>query len=183
MVPENSDPMKNIVLIGMPGAGKSTTGVILAKALRRHFIDTDLLIQERAGRLLQDIIDTDGPDAFKTLEEETVLSLHRKSAVIATGGSVVFSGMAMEYLKSNGVVVYLKISFKEMEKRLRNITTRGIVLSRGETLREMYDERIPLYERYADMTVECSDEDFETVVGNVIREMNILQAEGSRALL
>jgi len=174
--------MKNIVLIGMPGAGKSTTGVILAKALRRQFIDTDLVIQEYAGRLLQDIIDTDGPDAFKILEEEAVLSLHYQRAVIATGGSVVFSGRAMQHLKSKGVVVYLKISFDEMQKRLRNITTRGIVLSRGETLQEMYDERIPLYEKYADITVECSDEDFETVVGNVIREINILQAGGRRAL-
>jgi shikimate kinase len=174
--------MKNIVLIGMPGAGKSTTGVILAKALRRQFIDTDLVIQEFTGRLLQDIIDTDGPDAFKILEEETVLSLHYQRAVIATGGSVVFSGRAMQHLKSKGVVVYLKISFDEMEKRLRNITTRGIVLSRGETLQEMYDERIPLYEKYADITIECSDDDFETVVGNVISEMNNLKA-GGRPLL
>jgi shikimate kinase len=163
--------MKNIVLIGMPGAGKSTVGVILAKALRRHFLDTDIVIQEHAGRLLQEIIDTDGPEAFKKLEEETVLSLHCRNAVIATGGSVVFSERAMEQLKKEGVVVYLKISFEEMEKRLRNITTRGIVLSRGETLRDMYDERVPLYEKYAAVTVECSDEDFETVVANVIRKL------------
>jgi len=163
--------MKNIVLIGMPGAGKSTVGVILAKALRRHFLDTDIVIQEHAGRLLQEIIDTDGPDAFKKLEEETVLSLHCRNTVIATGGSVVFSERAMEQLKKEGVVVYLKISFDEMEKRLRNITTRGIVLSRGETLRDMYNERVPLYEKYAAVTVECSDEDFEAVVANVIRKL------------
>ena len=160
--------MKNIVLIGMPGAGKSTAGVILAKALRRHLIDTDILIQEQAGRLLQEIIDTDGPEAFKKLEEETVLSLHGKNTVIATGGSVVFSKRAMEHLKKDGIVVYLKISFAEMEQRLRNITTRGIVLSEGETLRGMYDRRVPLYEEYADLTVMCSGEDFETVVGKVI---------------
>jgi len=167
-VPESTGPLKNIVLIGMPGAGKSTVGVILAKALRRHFLDTDIVIQEQAGRLLQEIIDTDGPEAFKRLEEETVLSLHRRNTVIATGGSVVFSRRAMEHLKKEGIVVYLKISFEEMENRLRNITTRGIVLSHGETLREMYDERVPLYEKYADITVSCSEEDFETVVGKVI---------------
>ena len=163
--------MKNIVLIGMPGAGKSTAGVILAKTLRRNFIDTDILLQERSGRLLQDIIDTDGPDAFRKLEEETILSLHCRNTVIATGGSVVFSGRAMEHLKKDGVVVYLQISFGTMERRLRNIRTRGIVLSRGETLREMYDERVPLYELYADITVSCSGEDFETVVGRVIDEI------------
>ena len=163
--------MKNIVLIGMPGAGKSTAGVILAKTLRRNFIDTDILLQERSGRLLQDIIDTDGPDAFRKLEEETILSLHCRNTVIATGGSVVFSGRAMEHLRKDGVVVYLKVSFGTMERRLRNIRTRGIVLSRGETLREMYDERVPLYELYADITVSCSGEDFETVVGRVIDEI------------
>jgi len=163
--------VKNIVLIGMPGAGKSTAGVILAKTLRRNFIDTDILLQERSGRLLQDIIDTDGPDAFRKLEEETILSLHCRNTVIATGGSVVFSGRAMEHLRKDGVVVYLKVSFGTMERRLRNIRTRGIVLSRGETLREMYDERVPLYELYADITVSCSGEDFETVVGRVIDEI------------
>lgn len=163
--------MENIVLIGMPGAGKSTVGVILAKALGMHFTDTDIVIQKNAGRLLQDIIDTDGPDAFKQLEEETVLSLRRRNTVIATGGSVVFSEQAMEQLKKDGIVVYLKISFGAMKRRLRNITTRGIVLSHGETLRDMYDERVPLYEKYADITVSCSKEDFETVVGRVIEEL------------
>jgi len=160
--------LENIVLIGMPGAGKSTVGVILAKARGMHFTDTDIVIQKTAGRLLQDIIDTDGPEAFKKLEEETVLSLHAKNTVIATGGSVVFSEQAMEHLKKEGVVVYLKISFGAMKRRLRNITTRGIVLSYGETLRDMYDKRVPLYEKYADITVSCSEEDFETVVGKVI---------------
>jgi shikimate kinase len=160
--------MKNIILIGMPGAGKSTVGVILAKTLGMKFTDTDIAIQEKTGRLLQEIIDTDGPDAFKTIEEETILSLHRHNAVIATGGSVVFSERAMACLKADGVVVYLKISFEEMEKRLLNITTRGIVLVAGQSLRDMYDQRVPLYEKYADITIGCSEEDFETVVGNVI---------------
>lgn len=163
--------MKNIVLIGMPGAGKSTTGVILAKALRCNFIDTDILIQERSGKLLQEIIDTRGPGALKILEEETILSLQIHNSVIATGGSVVFSSRSMQHLKQDGIIVYLQISYEEMEKRLRNIMTRGIILSPGETLHEMYDERIPLYERYADRTIECSYEDFESVVGKIIGEV------------
>jgi shikimate kinase len=165
---ENENSMTNIILIGMPGAGKSTVGVILAKALGKTFIDTDIVIQEDSGRLLQEIIDTDGPRAFLEIEESTVLSRHCANAVIATGGSVVFSTRAMEHVKNGGVVVYLKISFEEMEKRLRNITTRGIVLVAGQGLREMYDQRVPLYEKYADRTIECSDEDFEAVVAKVI---------------
>ena len=163
--------MNNIILIGMPGAGKSTAGVILAKALGMTFVDTDIVLQENAGRLLQDIIDEEGTDAFLKIEEKTILSLHCRDAVLATGGSVVFSARAMEHLASGGVIVYLKISFEEMEKRLRNITTRGIVLVAGQSLRAMYDQRIPLYERYADITIDCSDEDFETVVGNVIEAL------------
>jgi len=163
--------MKNIILIGMPGAGKSTAGVILAKTLGRTFVDTDIAIQERTGRLLQEIIDTEGPDAFLKIEEETVLSRHFDHAVIATGGSVVFSENAMAHLKQDGVVVYLAISFEEMAKRLRNMTTRGIVLFKGESLSDMYHERVPLYEKYADITVECSDGDFEEIVGEVIGEI------------
>jgi shikimate kinase len=163
--------MKNIILIGMPGAGKSTAGVILAKTLGMTFVDTDILVQEHAGRLLQEIIDTKGPDAFLRTEEETVLSLSCRNSVIATGGSVVFSGKAMEHLKENGVVIYLAISFEEMEKRLRNITTRGIVLFSGESLSDMYHERVPLYEKYADITVDCSKGDFEDIVGDVIGEI------------
>jgi shikimate kinase len=115
---KRENPMSNIILIGMPGAGKSTVGVILAKALKKTFIDTDIVIQEDSGRLLQDIIDTDGPRAFLDREERTILSRHFDNAVVATGGSVVFSGKAMEHLKSGGIVVYLKISFDEMERRL-----------------------------------------------------------------
>ena len=165
---EHTIPMTNIILIGMPGAGKSTVGVILAKALGKTFIDSDIVIQEDSGRLLQEIIDTEGPETFMEIEERTVLSRHFENAVVATGGSVVFSRKAMEHLKNGGVVVYLKISFEEMERRLRNITTRGIVLVAGQGLPEMYSERVPLYETYADITIECSGEDFEIVVAKVI---------------
>ena len=164
--------MKNIILIGMPGAGKSTVGVILAKALGRTFIDTDIVIQENAGRLLQEIIDREGPGAFLKIEEKTILSLHCHNSVIATGGSVVFSQKAMESLKKEGVVIYLAISFEEMEERLRNITTRGIVLFSGESLLDMYHERVPLYEKYADITVDCSKGDFEDIVEKVIGELD-----------
>jgi shikimate kinase len=164
--------MKNIVLIGMPGAGKSTMGVILAKTLGRNFTDTDIMAQETTGRLLQEIIDKEGTGAFLATEKKTILSLHGHNAVIATGGSVVFSEKAMEHLKKDGVVIYLDISFEEMVRRLNNITTRGIVLAAGQSLREMYDQRVPLYEKYADITIDCSDGDFEKCIGNVIDELH-----------
>jgi shikimate kinase len=163
--------MKNIVLIGMPGAGKSTMGVILAKTLGRRFIDTDIVAQETSGRLLQEIIDEQGTDAFLAAEEKTILSLHCHTTVIATGGSVVFSEKAMEHLKKDGVVLYLKISSEEMVRRLNNITTRGIVLVAGQSLHAMYNQRVPLYEKYADRTIDCSDGDFEHCIGNVIDEL------------
>lgn len=163
--------MTNIVLIGMPGAGKSTVGVILAKAKRKKFVDTDLLIQEETGRHLQEILDTDGPAAFRKIEEETVLSHSFRNTVIATGGSVVLGERAMEHLRRGGAVVYLEVPFPEIEKRLSNITTRGIVLEKGQSLRTIYDQRVPLYEKYADITVNCSGHDFERVVAKILERV------------
>ena len=162
--------MKNIVLIGMPGAGKSTIGVVLAKALKKKFVDTDILIQEETGRLLQDILDTDGPDVFRRIEEETIRAHQFRNTVIATGGSVVLSRKAMEHLKRNGVIIYLNVSFAEIKRRLKNITTRGIVLEKGQTLHAVYDLRVPLYEQYADITVDCSRHDFEKIVAAIIEQ-------------
>jgi len=159
--------MKNIVLIGLPTAGKSTIGVILAKTVGMNFIDTDIVIQEKTGRLLQKIIDEEGSEAFLEIEEITVISLKGNPAVIATGGSVVYSQRAMEHLKSDGVIVYLEISFDEMVRRLKNIKTRGIVRIPGQSLCDLYHQRIPLYEKYADIRIDCSDDDFEKVVDNI----------------
>jgi len=159
---------QNIILIGMPGAGKSTVGVILAKALGMQFIDTDILIQEQTGRMLQEILDEDGPDTFKRIEEEAILSLHPDRAVIATGGSVVCSEEAMNHLRAGGIVVYLAISCEEMEKRLNNITTRGIMLLPNQSTQEMYNHRVPLYETYADLTIISAGEDVEAMVRKVI---------------
>jgi len=160
--------MNNIILIGLPGAGKSTLGVILAKALGMHFIDTDIVIQDQTGRLLQEIINTDGVERFLEIEEECVLSLNRSHAVISTGGSVVLRNRAINQLRSDGMIVYLEISYDEMVRRLKNITTRGIVLEPGQSLRDMYDQRIPLYERYADIRINCSGEAFERVMETVV---------------
>jgi len=165
--------MKNIILIGLPGAGKSTVGVILAKTLGMNFIDTDIVIQKDTGRLLQQIIDEEGPDAFLKIEEKSVLALNVHDTIIATGGSVVFSEQAMEYLKSDGIVLYLNISFKKMLQRLKNITTRGIVLIGGQNLRDMYHQRIPLYEKYADIRIDCSSGDFEKIVVKIIDKIQI----------
>jgi shikimate kinase len=165
------NPMKNIILIGLPSAGKSTVGVILAKTLGMNFIDTDIVIQENAGRLLQEIIDEEGSLAFLEMEEKTILSLDGYHAVIATRGSVVFSERAMEHLKSDGIVLYLDISFEDMVRRLDNITTRGIVLDKGQSLRDMYNQRIPLYEKYADIRIDCFDDDIETILERVVDEI------------
>lgn len=153
---------KNIILIGMPGAGKSTIGVLLAKALGMDFIDTDIIIQQRTGRLLQDIIDNDGIDAFLQVEEDVLASIELKNSVIATGGSAVYSETAMTSLKQSGMAVYISLPYSEVEKRITNITTRGIVLRSGSTLQDAYNERVPLYEKYADITVDCSGKDIET---------------------
>jgi shikimate kinase len=165
------NPMKNIVLIGMPGAGKSSMGVILAKILGRNFIDTDIVAQEQTGRFLQEIIDEEGTGAFLGTEEKTIVSLQSHHAVIATGGSVVLSEKAMEYLKKDSIVIYLKISCEEMTRRLNNITTRGIVLAAGQSLCDMYSQRVPLYEKYADITIDCSDDDFEHCIRNVLDKL------------
>lgn len=148
--------MKNIILIGMPGAGKSTIGVLLAKTLIMSFTDTDLLIQKKYSSALCEIIKNRGIDEFLRIENEVICEEDFCNCIVATGGSAVYGKEAMEKLKENGIAVYLKLSPDELEKRINNIHTRGIAMKEGTTLAELYEERAPLYEKYADITVNCS---------------------------
>lgn len=161
----------NIILIGMSGAGKSTLGVLLAKALGKHFTDTDIVIQQHTGKLLQEIIDTEGVDRFMEIEEEVVASLDLHNSVIATGGSVVYSEKAMQALKKHGIVVYLAVDYEELVGRLSNITTRGIVFKTKNDLHAVYEERLPLYESYADIRVDCTSRDIESSVNEIIQAL------------
>lgn len=158
----------NIVLIGMPGSGKSTCGVLAAKALLKNFFDTDLLLQNLEGKRLQSIINENGIEYFNEAEERAILSLDIRGTVIATGGSVVYSEKAMAHLRSLGKIIYLRLGYEEMEKRIKNITTRGIVLKEGETLLDMYNERAPLYERYADEILNCDGMAVEETVESIV---------------
>ncbi|MCX7710074.1 MAG: shikimate kinase [Clostridia bacterium] len=163
--------MKNIVLIGMPGSGKSTIGVLLAKAVGMPFVDTDIVIQQETGRLLQDIINKDGIKSFLEIEERVVSRLNLKDHVIATGGSVVYSRRAMERLQSNSIIVYLQLTYEEVEARIKNITTRGIAMEKGQTLYDLYQERIALYEQYQDMVIPCTGKSVEEVIGEVKKKI------------
>lgn len=145
--------MNNITLIGMPGVGKSTLGVVLAKILGYQFLDSDLLIQQQEERRLSRIIEEEGIEGFKKIENRVNASIEVQDTVIATGGSVVYCEEAMQHLKSVGKVVYLKLSYKSIKKRLGNLKGRGVVLKEGQTLLDLYEERIPLYEKYADIVV------------------------------
>lgn len=158
----------NVILIGMPGCGKSTCGVLAAKALLKNFFDTDLLLQGLEQERLQNIIDNRGIDYFLEAEEKAILSLDINATVIATGGSVVYSEKAMEHLRSMGKVIYLHLEYETMVKRIKNITTRGVVLKQGTSLKDMYDERLPLYEKYADEVIYCDNNSVEQTVEKIV---------------
>ena len=151
--------MENIVLIGMPSCGKSTVGVILAKRLGYRFSDSDLLIQEREGKLLHEIIEEKGIDGFLQIENDVNKSLNVNKTIISTGGSVVYCEEAMEHLKSIGKVVYIDISYETLVRRLGDFSHRGVIIKNGSTLYDMYLERRALYEKYADITVKIADGD------------------------
>ena len=153
--------MNNITLIGMPGAGKSTIGVVLAKVLGYQFLDSDLLIQKQEKRRLSEIIEEEGYIGFQEVENRVNASIEADKTVIATGGSVVYCEEAMEHLKSIGTVVYLKLSLNALSKRLGNLKGRGVLLREGQTLTDLYDERTPLYEKYADIVIDEEGKDLE----------------------
>lgn len=161
---------EHIILIGMPTSGKSTAGVILAKILGKDFIDTDLLIQAQCKKTLSEILSQDGLAAFLAAEEAACLSVHPsgRGLVIATGGSVVYSERAMQYLGSLGTIIYLQIDEQTLQKRLHNAKQRGVVLKDGQTITDLYLERIPLYERYADLTVAETGLDMEETVQQIL---------------
>ncbi len=163
--------MKNIVLIGMPGAGKSTIGVLLAKSMLMDFADTDLIIQKKYSRALCEIIRKHGISEFLQIENEVIRRSEFYNCVIATGGSAVYGDEAMESLKSNGIAVYLKVEPQELEKRINNIHTRGIAMKDGTTIAELYAERAPLYEKYADVTVNCTNLTPEQCVDEIMKNI------------
>lgn len=145
----------NIVLIGMPGCGKSTVGVVLAKVLGYQFVDSDLVIQEHTGQLLSEIIESKGIDEFNKIENEINASLDYHRTVIATGGSVVYGQKAMEHLKTIGRIVYLELSYETLCERIGDLTARGVSIHKGQTFQELYEERLPLYENYAEITIDA----------------------------
>lgn len=163
----------NIVLIGMPGVGKSTIGVILAKVLGYRFLDADLLIQEQEGKLLREIIEEKGTDGFIEVENRVNASIRADRAIIATGGSVVYGKEAMEHLKEIGRVVYLKVSYAILEKRLADIKGRGVVLREGQTLETLFEERSKLYEQYADIEVSEEGLDVEQTVEKLVEALEL----------
>ncbi len=162
------DGRDNVILIGMPGAGKSTVGVVLAKHLGYRFVDSDLVIQETIGKLLHEIITERGLSGFLQVENEINQTIRASRSVIATGGSVIYGKEAMEHLKRIGTVVYLKLSCEEIAGRLGDLKKRGVALKEGQSLEGLYAERVPLYEKYADLVMECEGRQIRQIVAQIV---------------
>lgn len=160
--------MKNIVLIGMPGAGKSSVGVVLAKRMGFSFLDSDLLIQEREGMLLHEIMEKKGLGSFKEIENQVNASIVAERAVIATGGSAVYGREAMEHLQSIGQMVYLQLPCDELVERLGDLHQRGVAMEEGQSLVSLYKERCPLYEKYAEVTVQCGGKQIREIIDEIV---------------
>lgn len=170
--------MANVVLIGMPGCGKSTVGVLLAKALGMAFMDTDVVFQAKEGRKLQPMIDEIGIDAFLKKEEEAILDIDCDRTVIATGGSVVYGKRAMAHLHQHGTVVYIRLPYIEIKRRLSNLATRGVALKENQTLYDLYQERIPLYEAEADIVLDAAELEIEKTVSAIASRFDALSGAG-----
>lgn len=164
--------MKNIVLIGMPAVGKSTIGVLLAKAHVMSFVDTDLLIQKKYNKSLCEIIEENGTKTFIEIENRIIFSEEFENSVIATGGSAIYGEQAMKKLRENGTVVYLSLSSEVIKKRIGDIKSRGVVMANGSTVEEIFNERKPLYEKYADFVIDCNNLSVEECVEKIIFELN-----------
>lgn len=165
--------MKNIILIGMPGCGKSTLGVLLAKELGLDFVDTDIVIQQRTGTLLQNTLEKYGVERLLDEEESAILSLdNKKGMIVSTGGSAVLRSRSMEHLKQNGICVYLAMSCEEIERRINNKDSRGIAAEKDQTLFDIYSYRTPFYEKYADVTVNCEGNDVQTNLEKIKKGIN-----------
>ena len=163
--------MNNLILIGMPGCGKSTVGVVLAKAANLDFIDSDLVIQKETGVKLSQLIDQYGDEGFREIESRINASLTAEDSVIATGGSVIYGEDAMRHLKEIGTVVYLKLSYEGIEERLGDLHARGVTIKPGWTLRDLYNERCPMYEKWADLVVDCEQLKLREVVDEILRQV------------
>lgn len=160
----------SLILIGMPGSGKSTIGIVLAKELVKNFVDTDLLIQEQEGRALQEIINTTGYERLREIEEQVLLTADFSNHVVATGGSVVYSEAGMGRLADYGRIIFLDVPLKELEQRVTNYAARGIAAPPGQTMEDLYAERRALYQHYADITIDCSARPVKELVGDIIYE-------------
>lgn len=157
----------NIVLIGMPGAGKSTVGVVLAKKLGYNFLDSDLVIQKQYGKLLHELITEHGVEGFWKIENDVNAAIDVNNSIIATGGSVIYGEEAMKHLREIGTVIYLQLSYEEIEDRLGDLNARGVTLQPGQSLKDLYEERIPLYQKYAHITIPCDNKYLRHVVREI----------------
>lgn len=164
--------MNNIILIGMPGSGKSTVGVVLAKVLGYEFLDSDLVIQKREGRLLSEIINENGIEGFLAIENDVNKNINVDRTVVATGGSAVYGVEAMEHLKKIGTVIYLSLEYQPLRRRLGNLKNRGVVMREGQTFRQLYEERTPLYEKYADLIIDQENKDIRQTLQTIQKNIS-----------
>jgi len=163
----------NIILIGMPGAGKSTIGVVLAKKLGYEFIDSDIVIQNHYKKILQELINEHGTDGFEKIENDVNKNLNTQNSVIATGGSAIYGKEAMEHFDSIGTIVYLNLPYEEIEQRLGNLEERGVTIKKGQTLKDLYNERTPLYKKYSNLTINCQGKTIREIVEEISANSNI----------